>query len=158
MEAGTSQFDFNVDESKSLQNLVLFHRFYDEKVPWHLRDFTYKMIKCGLIDDQFLDWGRPSIKGIDKIERDKELTIGKGGNGVKALIKGLGHDIKKHLKVEDYKINTIKQEPCVIDPEKIRRWQMRLIGRGSVNDEKLKPTTNQDLLDESNEHTKTTGK
>ena len=113
------------------------------------------MIKCGLITRDYLDWGKPFAKGSKKIEIQKDLPTGNGGNGVKALCKGLGHDMKKLLERQDYKTNTIKQEPCIIDPEKIRRWQMKLIGRGPVNDEKLKPTTNQDLLDKSNEHAKT---
>ena len=74
---------------------------------------------------------------------------------VKALCKGLEHNLPTLLKVPKIDTTTIRPTPMKIDPSKIRRWQMKLIGRGPVNDEKLKPTTNQDLLDESNEHTKT---
>ena len=125
------------------------HLAKDKKIPWELRDFAYKMIKCGLIDDDFLDWGKPFTKGIDKIERAKDLPNIKGGNGVKALCKGLGHNIEKLLKVPDYSFNTVRYTPFKPTPDLNRKMMMKY-SKGPVNVEKLKPiTTNLELLDES---------
>ena len=127
----------------------------EKKIPWHLRDFTYKMIKCGLIEDDFLDWGKPFTKGTISIEREKDLTTGNRGKGVfvKACHKSLSHNIPKLLEVPSYPIK-YRPIPITIDPDLSRRMQLKY-SKGPVNDEKHKPTTNQALLDESNEHTKT---
>ena len=76
---------------------------------------------------------------------------------VKALCKGLEHKLPTLLKVPKIDTTTIRPTPMKIDPSKIRRWQMKLIGRGPVNDEKLKPT-NQAFPDNSSEYTKTSEK
>ena len=43
------------------------HEDHEEhkKILWYLRDYTYKMIKCGLIKNENLYWGKPFTKGID---------------------------------------------------------------------------------------------
>ena len=132
---------------------VLEHLLAEEKVPWHYRDFAYKMIKRGLIDDEFLNWGKPFAKGSYMLEREKDLPTGKGVF-IKACHKSLEHNIPKLLEVPNYSFHNIKPSSIKVAPDIISKMHKRY-SKGPVNDEKHKPTTNQALLDESNEHTKT---
>ena len=113
------------------------------------------MLKCGMITNDYLDWGKPFAKGNYKIEIQKDLPTGSDGNGVfvKACHKSLAHNLPKILEVP-ISLSSIKSKPFRFKPDVHRKWQMKF-SKGPINDEKHKPTTNQDLLDESNEHTKT---
>ena len=114
------------------------------------------MLKCGMITKDYLDWGKPFAKGIHKIEIQKDLPTGSGSNGVivTACCKELEHNIPKILEVPKLSFPSIRSKPFQFKTEINRKIQMRF-SKGPINDEKHKPTTNQDLLDESNEHTKT---
>ena len=37
---------------------ILKYLSKDKKIPWHLRDFTYKLLAANEIEADWLDWGK----------------------------------------------------------------------------------------------------
>ena len=42
----------------------------EKKIPWHLRDYTFRLLKAEVIEAYWLDWGK--VKGTSNVVRQRE--------------------------------------------------------------------------------------